>query len=139
VYEPFVHPDSVRPAGEVVSVGAEESWVPPAADPGEAAPGAEDPATDEPRGTLDPPAPYNREADSLVWTLQAGAFDEETGAFVRLRQLARDFPDLPRWHTADAGRFLVFVGRFMDRGSAEAARTRAMERGYADAWVRVAP
>lgn len=137
VYEPFVHPDSVRPAqGAVAAAEPEARWEPPVTDP---AMGAEDPSTEELLGTLDPLEPYNQGADSRVWTLQAGAFDDETGAFVRLRQLARDFPDLPRWHTADAGRFLVFVGRFADRGSAEEVRTRAVERGYADAWVRVAP
>ena len=126
VYEPFVHPDSVRPA-EDVPAPAIPSY------------GAEDPSTEELLGTLDPPAPYNQGQEPFIWTVQAGAFDGETGAFVRLRQLARDFPDLPRWHTAETGRFHVYVGRFADRGAAEELRTRAMERGYADAWVRAAP
>lgn len=130
VYEPFVHPDSVRPAATAPA---------PAPAYPEPAYGAEDPSTAELLGTLEPPESYNQAQEPFIWTIQAGAFDSETGAFVRLRQLARDFPDLPRWHTAEAGRFHVYVGRFADRAAAEELRTRAVERGYADAWVRAAP
>ena len=125
VYEPFAHPDSVAPAAP-----ARRAAPPPAA--------AVAPVPAPVQGTPDPPGTYNRE-EQFAWTLQAGAFDSETGAFVRLRQLALDFPDLPRWHIARDGRYHVYVGRFPDRRDAEGLQARAVERGYADAWVTVAP
>lgn len=140
VYEPFVHPDSVRPA-------APPSVAP--SSPPEFGPG--DPSTEELLGTLNrddtyhdkqPQPPFDeavRDPEAAIWTLQVGAFGAETGALVRLRQLARDFPDLPRWHRVESGLFRVYLGRFSDRGDAERVHAVAVERGYADAWVLAAP
>jgi hypothetical protein len=141
VYEPFVHPDSVRPA-------APPSDAPSALSPPEFGPG--DPSTEELLGTLNGDDTYHdrqeppfdeapRDPGAAIWTLQVGAFGAETGALVRLRQLARDFPDLPRWHSVESGLFRVYLGRFSDRGDAERVRAVALERGYADAWVLAVP
>ncbi len=126
VYEPFVHPDSVRPAAA------------PAPSPSVAPPGA-DPSTRELLGTLDTPDTYQPGQAGGIWTLQAGVFDSETEAFVRLGQLARDFPDLPRWHTVEGRRFRVYLGRFGDREDAERLRALAQVRGLTDVWVTAAP
>jgi hypothetical protein len=142
VYEPFVHPDSVRPAAPPLEA-------PSALSQPEFGPG--DPSTEELLGTLDGDDTYHdrqeqppfdqaaRVPGAAIWTLQVGAFGAETGALVRLRQLARDFPDLPRWHSVESGLFRVYLGRFSDRGDAERVRAVALERGYADAWVLAAP
>jgi len=138
VYEPFVHPDSVRPAA--VGVGR---------DPGG------DPSTAELLGTLGDVVPYNgREEDrgptgpeptvdippaGGEWTLQLGAFESETGALVRIRQIASDFPRLPRWYEREGGRVRVFVGRFPDRSEAERERERVAAAGYPDVWVTRVP
>jgi len=145
VYEPFVHPDSVRPAAPAAA--------PPAVARAPAQlpePGPDDPSTEELLGTLDRDEPYHpgQESPSVdaarlsgraVWTLQVGAFGAETGALVRLRQLARDFPDLPRWHAVESGLFRVYLGRFADAADAERMLGLVVERGYADAWVLRAP
>ena len=143
IYEPFVHPDSVHaPAGASPSP---EGEVPPVEF------GPEDPTTEELLGTLPSPPLYNPSGDRAVdeapsprptgaaWTLQVGAFDAETGALVRLRQLERDFPDWPRWHVEEAGVYRVYVGRFTDRGAADRARVDIGNRGYGDAWIVPAP
>lgn len=152
VYEPFVHPDSVRPAareGAVIPVPGV------AGEPGGPAPrGAGDPTTAELLGTLEggdpynPPAPVPSEREvverpvaepSVVWTLQLGAFTTEAGALVRIRQIERDLPEWPRWYAAGDGWVRVYAGRFPDRASAEQARRTAADRGYRDAWVTRAP
>lgn len=141
VYEPFVDPDSVRPA---VPEG-----VRPAVEPGA------DPTTEELLGTLTDDGPYNartveREPSGAQpaldvppaggeWTLQLGAFESETGAFVRIRQIASDFPELPRWYEREGEHVRVFVGRFADRAAAERERARVAEAGYPDAWVTQVP
>lgn len=133
VYEPFVHPDSVTGA-----------VVPPA---GAARPSPSgDPTTQELLGTLERPPTYNPVPTQAPWTLQMGAFDTEAGALVRIRQLEREFPDLPLWTAAGdapaggAGERLhrVFMGRFGDRGAAESARSAVADR-HPDAWVTRAP
>jgi cell division septation protein DedD len=132
VYEPFVHPDSVRSAAAPAPVVA-----------GLQAGG--DPSTDELLGTLDDVGPYNAGIDSEPlpsggdWTLQLGAFESETGAFVRIRQIASDFPRLPRWYERDGERVRVFVGRFSTREEAEAERARVAAAGYPDVWVTQVP
>jgi cell division septation protein DedD len=132
VYEPFVHPDSVRSAAAPAPVVA-----------GLQAGG--DPSTDELLGTLDDEGPYNAVIDSEPlpsggdWTLQLGAFESETGAFVRIRQIASDFPRLPRWYERDGERVRVFVGRFSTREEAEAERARVAAAGYPDVWVTQVP
>ena len=143
VYEPFVHPDSVRLAAEPT-----ESRLVPARQPVYGA----DPTTEELLGTLPSTEPYNgiperrtiEEApppspEGAAWTLQVGAFGSETGALVRLRQLARDFPDWPSWHVAGGGIVRVYLGRFGDRAAAERGRDEAASRGYLDAWIVAAP
>ena len=134
VYEPFVHPDSVRPQGADVS----EVVAP--------IPEGPDPSTEELLGTLGVEGPYNGgESPRDVplaggeWTIQLGAFESETGALVRVRQIASDFPDLPRWYERDAGRVRVFVGRFADRAEADRMRGRLADAGYADVWVTEVP
>ena len=152
VYEPFVHPDSIA-----ADRGASGGDRPGAVD---RVPGA-DPTTEELLGTLDRPPTYNplREADEAAetapgdlsradfsWTLQMGAFDTEAGALVRIRQLERQFPDLPLWTEAGGapggvpGDTLhrVFMGRFGDRQTAESARARIVG-DHPDAWVTRAP
>ena len=140
VYEAFVHPDSVRPGAGAPPIGLE---------PGD------DPTTEELLGTLTGVGPYNAEAmprDPAVpeaapdsppaggeWTLQLGAFESETGALVRIRQIASDFPRLPRWYDREGGRVRVFAGRFADRSEAERERARVAEGGYPDAWVTRVP
>ena len=146
IYEPFVHPDSIGldpQRGPVTRSSVE----PPPVDFG-----PDDPTTEELLGTLPSPPLYNHtgrdstrgqapnpEAAGTDWTLQVGAFGAETGALVRLRQLEHDFPDWPRWHVAEAGVFRVYVGRFVDRGTAERARVELSDRGYGDAWIVSAP
>jgi cell division septation protein DedD len=134
VYEPFVHPDSVRP-------GAADPAPFPAV-----IPEGPDPSTEELLGTLGAEGPYNavespRDVPPVggEWTLQLGAFESETGALVRVRQIASDFPDLPRWYEREAGSVRVFVGRFADRVEAERARARVADAGYSDAWVTRVP
>lgn len=134
VYEPFVHPDSVRPQ----AAGAPAVVAP--------IPEGTDPSTEELLGTLGVEGPYNAgESPRDVpraggeWTIQLGAFESETGALVRVRQIASDFPDLPRWYERDAGRVRVFVGRFADRAEADRMRGRLAEAGYADVWVTEVP
>lgn len=141
VYEPFVHPDSVRrmaPAGARAGLDA-----------------GGDPSTAELLGTLGDVVPYNgREVDRGPtgpeptvdvpraggdWTLQLGAFESETGALVRIRQIASDFPRLPRWYEREGGRVRVFVGRFPDRAEAERERARVAAAGYPDVWVTPVP
>jgi cell division septation protein DedD len=135
VYEPFVHPDSVRP-------GVAAAAPAPVA---EGLPAGEDPSTDELLGTLDDEGPYNAGIDLEPlpsggdWTLQLGAFESETGAFVRIRQIASDFPRLPRWYEREGERVRVFVGRFPTREDAEAERARVAAAGYPDVWVTPVP
>jgi cell division septation protein DedD len=134
VYEPFVHPDSVRP--QAVEAPAVVSTIPEGPDP----------STEELLGTLGVEGPYNAgesppdvPREGGEWTIQLGAFESETGALVRVRQIASDFPDLPRWYERDAGRVRVFVGRFADRAEADRMRGRLAEAGYADVWVTEIP
>jgi hypothetical protein len=133
VYEAFVHPDSVGPAG---------------AAPAPAGGGLEaegDPSTEELLGTLDVEGPYNAGSNPEPlpsggdWTLQLGAFESETGAFVRIRQIASDFPRLSRWYERDGDRVRVFAGRFSTREEAEAERARVAAAGYPDVWVTPIP
>lgn len=135
VYEPFEHPDSVSPGPAAVP-----STVPGLVPGLDAGP---DPSTDELLGTLGDEGPYNAVAaprsEAGEWTLQLGAFESETGALVRIRQIASDFPLLPRWYERGAGRVRVFVGRFADRSQAELERARVAEAGYSDAWVTRVP
>lgn len=138
VYEPFVHPDSLRPVSVPTPVRERVVRSAPAPEFG-----PEDPSTEALLGTLDSTATYNRSRDRPtldgIWTLQVGAFGAETGTFVRLRQLERDFPDLPRWHVVESGIFRVYLGRFSVRSDAERLLERVVERGYADAWIAHAP
>ena len=143
VYEPFHHPDSVGPAAEAapaLAAGVER--------------GA-DPSTEELLGTLGVVDPYKEDAaprgaagdvpaselpsEGGEWTLQLGAFESETGALVRIRQIASDFPQLPRWYEREGGRVRVFVGRFLDRTEAERQRILLAEAGYPDIWVTQVP
>lgn len=143
VYEPFQHPDSVGPPAEA-----------PPALPAGLEPGP-DPSTEELLGTLGAADPYKEDAaprgvageapavdlpdDRGEWTLQLGAFESETGALVRIRQIASDFPRLPRWYVREGEHVRVFVGRFPDRIEAERERTRLAEAGYPDVWVTRVP
>lgn len=144
VYEPFVHPDSV---GREMAPSPGVMLTTPRV--------AGDPSTQELLGTLGESSKYNLPSEKTTkiaparpdtgpgeggatWTLQMGAFGNETGALVRIRQLERDFPDLPRWFMA-GDVYRVFAGRFADRVTAERARTVALGRGYADAWVTHVP
>jgi hypothetical protein len=127
VYEPFVHPDSV--------IGAP---APPATPELTTPRVAGDPSTEELIGTLDAPATYNPPVGSGQWTLQMGAFNSETGTLVRIRQLEEEFPELPRWFV-DGDVYRVYLGRFVDRATAERWRTHVAQRGYPDAWVTHAP
>jgi hypothetical protein len=132
VYEPFVHPDSVGPEAAAAP-----------ADGGLEAGG--DPSTEELLGTLEDEGPYNAGIDPEPlpsggdWTLQLGAFESETGAFVRIRQIASDFPRLSRWYERDGDRVRVFAGRFSTREEAEAERARVAAAGYPDVWVTPIP
>lgn len=146
VYERFVHPDSVVRS-------------PPGREPGgEPRPGlagvadGDDPSTEELLGTLGAPGPYNAEAGPAgeippagpaaareEWTLQLGAFESETGALVRIRQIASEFPSLPRWYEREGSTVRVFVGRFADRAEAERERARLAAAGYPDVWVTAVP
>lgn len=149
VYEKFEHPDSVSRAvrSPQPSSGGRE-LAPPSPD---VAPG-DDPSTAELLGTLGAPGPYNAGAGAPEetpaagpssageeWTLQLGAFESETGALVRIRQIAAEFPSLPRWYEREGGRVRVFVGRFPDRAAAERERARLAAAGYADVWVTTVP
>ena len=133
VYEPFVHPESVHP--EPVAAAPADGGLE----------GGGDPSTEELLGTLDDEGPYNAGIDTEPlppggdWTLQLGAFESETGAFVRIRQIASDFPHLARWYERDGDRVRVFVGRFSTREEAEAERDRIAAAGYRDAWVTPIP
>ena len=134
VYEPFIPPDSIRPAAE---------QAPPIVG---RIPEGPDPSTEELLGTLGVEGPYNAQESPRdvppaggEWTLQLGAFESETGALVRVSQIASDFPDLPRWYERDGERVRVFVGRFSDRAEAERVRARVAEAGYADVWVTQVP
>lgn len=169
VYERFVHPDSVRPAvdrgpdrdrpipptpGAAERVGdpsteellgtlAGEAWYdrakpprptadPPASEPvEEATPRADEPGIDG--------VPIGGDASEGRWTLQLGAYSSETGALVRIRQLERDFARIPRWYSGEDGVWRVYLGRWSDREGAERARRVLAARGYADAWVTLAP
>lgn len=146
VYEEFEHPDSLHPAAPAPQ-GASAGVVPsPGVDDGE------DPTTAELLGTLGAPGPYNAGAGAPgetppagpvsageEWTLQLGAFESETGALVRIRQIAAEFPTLPRWYQREGGRVRVFVGRFADRAEAERERVRLAAAGYSDVWVTPVP
>jgi cell division septation protein DedD len=149
VYEKFEHPDSItRPvAAPRPSPGASDlPPTSPGVEPGD------DPSTEELLGTLGAPAPYNGGAGAAgemprapspsageEWTLQLGAFESETGALVRIRQIAAEFPALPRWYEREGGRVRVFVGRFADRAAAERERARLAAAGYPDVWVTTVP
>ncbi len=127
VYESFVHPDSV--AGRP----------PPPATPALTTPRVEgDPSTEELIGTLEPPPTYNPPVESGQWTIQMGAFNSETGALVRIRQLEQEFPELARWFV-DGDVYRVYLGRFVDRGTAEQWRNHVAQRGYRDAFITRAP
>lgn len=122
VYETFVHPDSIGGVGSAEPRGVTRS------DEG-------DPSTAELLGTLDAPEPYNRAPEEeATWTLQMGAFGSESGALVRIENLQRTFPGLPTWF-ARGEVYRVYLGRFGDRRGAERLRARAIEQGYADAFV----
>jgi cell division protein FtsN len=135
VYETFQHPDSVAP------LDAASPALPAGVEPGP------DPSTEELLGTLGAVDPYKEVEPPAVdltdergeWTLQLGAFESETGALVRIRQIASAFPRLPRWYVRDGERVRVFVGRFPDRIEAERERTRLAEAGYPDVWVTRVP
>lgn len=169
VYEPFVPPDSVRPATSAPAERAAPAR-PRAPSPDPAA-GAGDPSTEALLGTLsgepwydrpraprtepappdDGPAgaraespgpgavPIGGDAPGGRWTLQLGAYTSETGALVRIRQLERDFPRIPRWHAEAGGLWRVYLGRWEERGDADVARRAVAARGYAEAWVTRAP
>ena len=148
VYERFVHPDSVRPAAAPTPA--------PTVAPGPAR-AAGDPSTAELLGTLGAPPAYEHPAPEPTaspsaeapaplaataagpWTLQVGAYATETGAFVRIAQIERDFPDQPRWHESGGGLVRVFLGRFPDRAAAERFRDETRARGYGDAFAVRAP
>ncbi|HJR53592.1 MAG TPA: SPOR domain-containing protein [Gemmatimonadota bacterium] len=143
VYERFEHPDSVTGAAPAPRTA-------PPATPGVA--GGDDPSTEELLGTLAAPGPYNAGAGATgerppagsasareEWTLQLGAFESETGALVRIRQIAAEFPTLPRWYEREGGTVRVFVGRFADRAEAERERARLAASGYPDVWVTAVP
>jgi hypothetical protein len=147
VYEKFEHPDSITRVDPATPPS------PPALPP--PTPGVElgdDPSTEVLLGTLGPPAPYNSGAGAAgerppagtpsageEWTLQLGAFESETGALVRIRQIAAEFPTLSRWYEREGGRVRVFVGRFADRAEAERERARLAAAGYPDVWVTTVP
>jgi cell division septation protein DedD len=146
VYEKFEHPDSVGRAAPARRPAALVAEAPPGVETGE------DPSTEELLGTLGAPGPYNADAGPAgetapagpasageEWTLQLGAFESETGALVRIRQIAAEFPTLPRWYEREGGRVRVFVGRFADRAEAERERARLAAAGYADVWVTTVP
>ena len=148
VYEKFEHPDSVTRA--VPAPQGASTQVPQAVPTG--VEGGEDPTTEELLGTLGAPGPYNAGAGPAgetppagpasageEWTLQLGAFESETGALVRIRQIAAEFPTLPRWYEREGGRVRVFVGRFADRAEAERERVRLAAAGYSDVWVTAVP
>lgn len=140
VYERFEHPDSVE-AGAPAPTS-----IPPSAS---AVPEGDDPSTEELLGTLPPSGPYNARAGATgesppasareEWTLQLGAFESETGALVRIRQIATEFPTLPRWYEREGDTVRVFVGRFADRAQAERERARLAAAGYPDVWVTAVP
>lgn len=149
VYEPFVHPDSVAGSGT-------PSHVPGAGAGGLTTPRERgDPSTAELVGTLGAGIQYNQRGDAAsrsapgarpdptptgVWTLQAGAFDSETGALVRTREIERLFPDLPVWHVKGRdGLVRVYAGSFEERFLADRALERMAAGGYPDAWVTRAP
>ncbi|MBW3660081.1 MAG: SPOR domain-containing protein [Gemmatimonadetes bacterium] len=164
VYERFVHPDSVRPMHDPPEARPGPRDPLPILDGG-----GEDPSTEEILGTLpggpwydrteaprpdrDAPAPDGPRMEPLgardaplggdvpegPWTLQLGAYNSETGALVRIRQLEREFPDVPRWYTEAAGLWRVYLGRWADRDGADRARRAVALRGYTDAWVTRAP
>ncbi len=146
VYEEFEHPDSVGRAAPARRSAPPVAQAPPGVGAGE------DPSTEELLGTLGVSRPYNEDAgpagETLAagpasareeWTLQLGAFESETGALVRIRQIAAEFPTLPRWYEREGGRVRVFVGRFADRAEAERERARLAAAGYADVWVTTVP
>lgn len=167
IYERFVHPDSVRPAapsparrrsdpvpegppsgagdpstGALLGTLSGEPWYDRARAPrDETGPAGDDPGPvttpDGAPGAADPPIGGNVPAGR--WTLQLGAYTSETGAFVRIRQLERDFPDVPRWYVEADGLWRVYLGRWGDRGGADRARSAVARRGYAEAWVTRAP
>jgi hypothetical protein len=149
VYEKFEHPDSITGAVPAPQPSPGASEVPPTS-PGIAQ--GDDPSTEELLGTLGAPTPYNAGAGAAgetpparspsageEWTLQLGAFESETGALVRIRQIAAEFPTLPRWYEREGGRVRVFVGRFADRTDAERERARLAAAGYPDVWVTTVP
>ena len=127
VYEPFIHPDSV--------IGAP---TPPATPELTTPRVAGDPSTEELIGTLEPPPTYNPPVESGQWTLQMGAFNSETGTLVRIRQLEEEFPELARWFV-DGDMYRVYLGRFVDRATAERWRIHVAQGGYPDAWITRAP
>jgi len=146
VYEKFEHPDSVARATPAQRSAAPVAQAPPGVETGE------DPSTEELLGTLGVPSPYNEDAGPAgetppagpasvgeEWTLQLGSFESETGALVRIRQIAAEFPTLPRWYEREGGRVRVFVGRFADRAEAERERARLAAAGYGDVWVTTVP
>ena len=149
VYEKFEHPDSITravPAAQTASVALEPQPAFPGVEPGD------DPSTEELLGTLDAPGPYNASTGAAgekppagppsageEWTLQLGAFESETGALVRIRQIAAEFPTLSRWYEREGGRVRVFVGRFADRAEADRERERLVAAGYSDVWVTTVP
>ena len=149
VYEKFEHPDSVigaAPTSRPLSSAGESPPTSAGVEPGD------DPSTEELLGTLGAPGPYNAGAGAAgetpptgppsagdIWTLQLGAFESETGALVRIRQIAAEFPALPRWYEREGSRVRVFVGRFADRAEAERERARLAGAGYSDVWVTTVP
>ncbi len=127
VYESFAHPDSV--AGRPL----------PPVTPALTTPRVEgDPSTEELIGTLEPQPTYNPPVESGQWTIQIGAFNSETGALVRIRQLEQEFPELARWFV-DGDVYRVYLGRFVDRATAEQWRNYVTQRGYPDAFITRAP
>lgn len=107
----------------------------------EAGPAGDDPGpVASPDGTPDAvDAAIGGDAPGGRWTLQLGAYTSETGALVRIRQLERDFPDLPRWHAETDGLWRVYLGRWVERERADVARRAIAARGYAETWVTRAP
>lgn len=143
VYEPFVHPDSVRAPAPRRRPVTPPPAVDPAGDPSteellESLPPAEPRVETPPARVETPPARVEpaRPAPAMVWSVQMGAYTTVTAALSRRRGLEREFPDFEAWHAVGGdGLVRVYLGAFAERDAAERARERAVARGYRDAFV----